>query len=118
MWEAIGAIATCVIAYLAWQKHQREREESETKRQESSLKNYWEISSPPTPPRRRHRSFQLTEYEERKGCYCGFLYWLLWMIIMGVVVGSIPSTETAIIIFIIGIFLGRYIQKKIHRALL
>jgi hypothetical protein len=118
MWEAIAACASVFMAWISWQKHQREKEEHEAKyrRGERESRSFTFPEIAPSQPRHKHTSFMLTEVD---GCLCGLAYWFLWSVLYGAIIDTIfgntgVNRSLGTILFILWIVLGRYVQTKVH----
>lgn len=122
MWEAIAACTGVFMAWISWQKHQREKEEHEAKYRRGERKSrrftFSEIEA--SQPTQKPKFFLFTEVD---GCLCGLAYWFLWFLLYCAIIATIfgdlgVTTSLGTILFILvsilGIPLGRYVQKKDH----
>ena len=121
MLEVITAFAALFGTWLAWEEHKRKKEEHESKRQGENPINFtsWQIPVQASPRKQPKQKFFTLINEREKSFVCGLLYWFLWYslwmtIIIGIF-GAIPNASFLGTIFLVlGIFIGRWAQKKIH----
>ncbi len=122
MWEAITVCTSIFTAWLLWEDHKRKKEEHEAKyrRGERESRSFTFPEIAPSQPPQKHKSFMLTEVDD---CLCGLAYWCLWFLLYyvilaaifnGLVPGPTLGTILSIVSFILGIVLGRYVQKKVY----
>ena len=115
MWEAIAACASVFMAWISWQKHQREKEEHEAKyrRGERLSRSFTFPEIAPSQPTQKPKFFLFREVD---GCICAIAFWVLWLSLLSSILALFGSTNERllVIVFILGIPLGRYVQKKVH----
>ncbi|WP_449416261.1 hypothetical protein [Phormidium nigroviride] len=126
MWEAISALAAVFAAWVAWEEHKRKKEEEYEARyrsREQESRNYTSQEIGSSQPTQKNKSPLFTEVDD---CLCGLAYWFLWFLLCCVIISTIDTALAIsaslqpillILVFIPGIVLGRYLQKKIHPLL-
>lgn len=123
MWEAIAACTSIFMAWLAWKEHNRKEEEREARHRsgERASRRFTFPEIAPSQPTQKHISFRLTEVVGSG--ICGIAFWCLWFLLYyvilaaifnGLVPGPTLGTILSIVSFILGIVLGRYVQKKVY----
>ncbi|WP_293348794.1 MULTISPECIES: hypothetical protein [unclassified Microcoleus] len=116
MWEAIAACASVFMAWLSWEEHKRKKEEHEAKyrRGEMESRSFTFPEIAPSQPAQKSTFFLFREVD---GCICGIAFWILWFCLLSMVFFAVfgnTNQEFVVIFFILGIPLGRYVQKKVH----